>query len=73
MLNSLDLISLPLIFAGGAGKYEHMAEILDKPIVDAVATAHLFNFLGDSLQQARKSLISHGFNLAIWKSQDNEV
>lgn len=76
-LDLLDQIpnnfSLPLIFAGGAGKYEHMAEILDKRIIDAVATAHLFNFLGDSLQKARKSLISKGHNLAIWKIQENEV
>jgi imidazole glycerol-phosphate synthase subunit HisF len=68
-----DTFSLPLILAGGAGKHNHMSEILYKTKVDAVATAHLFNFLGDSLKQARISLINEGHSLAIWSTQGYEI
>ena len=48
------------------GKYEHLAEGLNNNKVDAVATAHLFNFVGDGLEVARNSLLEKGFNLATW-------
>ena len=59
-------LSMPVILAGGAGKYEHLAEGLNNNKVDAVATAHLFNFVGDGLEVARNSLLEKGFNLATW-------
>jgi cyclase len=34
--------------------------------VDAVATAHLFNFVGDGLQRARQTLMDQGANLPVW-------
>lgn len=69
-LQLLDLLpkdmSKPVILAGGAGNATHLAQGLTDPRVDAVATAHLFNFVGDGLKQARKSLISRGVDLPIW-------
>jgi cyclase len=56
----------PVILAGGAGNGIHLAEGLTDPRVDAVATAHLFNFVGDGLKQARQSLIASGFVLPLW-------
>lgn len=56
----------PVILAGGAGNVIHLAEGLADPRVDAVATAHLFNFVGDGLKQARRSLISGGVVLPVW-------
>jgi cyclase len=56
----------PVILAGGAGNGAHLAEGLADPRVDAVATAHLFNFVGDGLKQARQSLIARGFILPVW-------
>ncbi len=32
----------------------------------SVATAHLFNFVGDGLKQARQSLIAGGVPLPLW-------
>jgi len=61
-------LTAPVILAGGAGKFLHLAEGLTDPRVDAVATAHLFNFVGDGLEKARRSLIDMGFNLAKWES-----
>lgn len=59
----------PVILAGGVGKATHLAEGLADPRVDAVATAHLFNFVGDGLKQARQSLIAGGVVLPVWDIQ----
>lgn len=45
----------PIILMGGAGKPEHIAEGLSDPLVDAVATSNLLNFIGDGLNLARDS------------------
>lgn len=69
-LQLLDLLPpdmpKPVILAGGVGNAIHLAEGLADPRVDAVATAHLFNFVGDGLKQARQSLIAGGIDLPIW-------
>jgi cyclase len=64
-----DDISKPVILAGGAGNALHLAEGLADSRVDAVATAHLFNFVGDGLKKARSSLITNGIDLPIWDEQ----
>lgn len=70
LLDQLPLVMpKPVIMAGGAGNATHLAEGLADPRVDAVATAHLFNFVGDGLKQARQSLIAGGFELPIWDIQ----
>ncbi len=72
-MHLLDLLppnmSKPVILAGGAGNASHFAEGFADPRVDAVATAHLFNFVGDGLKKARKSLIFGGINLPMWDVQ----
>lgn len=59
----------PVILAGGAGNAFHLAEGLADPRTDAVATAHLFNFVGDGLKRARQSLITGGVDLPVWDIQ----
>lgn len=59
-------ISKPLIIAGGAGNEKHLLEGLHIPGVSAVATANLFNFIGDGLPKARKRIIESEVNLAVW-------
>jgi len=61
-----EVMPIPVILAGGAGHYHHLAEGLTDDRVDAVATAHLFNFVADNLEKSRKSLLKNGFNLATW-------
>lgn len=72
-LKLLDLLpaqmSKPVILVGGVGNATHLAAGLDDPRVDAVATAHLFNFIGDGLKRARQSLISAGVDLPLWDIQ----
>lgn len=59
----------PVILAGGVGNATHLAAGLADSRVDAVATAHLFNFIGDGLKKARQSLISSGVVLPLWDIQ----
>ena len=58
--------SVPIILAGGVGNSTHFSAGLDHPAVDAVATAHLFNFIGDGLKKARHALTDGGAELAVW-------
>ncbi|MBA4385075.1 MAG: imidazole glycerol phosphate synthase cyclase subunit [Anaerolinea sp.] len=67
MLDHLpDTLPMPVIIAGGAGKYDHLVEGLKDNRVDAVSTAHLFNFIGDGLEHARGGLIKSGHKLPVW-------
>ena len=62
-----DEIKVPLIIAGGAGNQYHLLEGLNIPQISAVATANLFNFIGQSLSMARKNIIKAGVNIACWE------
>lgn len=72
MLDQLkDLQVTPIILAGGAGNAKHLSEALLDPRVDAVATANLFNFVGDGLMKARRSIDASGIILAKWPDKDD--
>jgi cyclase len=60
-------IKVPLIIAGGAGNEEHLEKGLNLNFVNAVATANLFNFIGDGLPKARQKILSNDINIASWK------
>ena len=59
-------INVPLIIMGGAGNENHLNEGLLIEGVSAVATANLFNFIGDGLPEARAFMLKEGANLAKW-------
>ena len=64
--------NVPLIIAGGAGNENHLAEGLSIKGVNAVATANLFNFIGNGLPEARRKIINGGINLANWDHDRNQ-
>jgi len=72
-LGLLDLlpqnVGKPVILAGGVGNADHLASGFNDERVDAVATANLFNFVGNGLRDARQSLISMGVVLPLWDIQ----
>jgi cyclase len=72
-LNILELLpkglNKPVIMAGGAGNASHLLVGLQDTRVDAVATANLFNFVGNGLKEARQSLVSNGIVLPMWDFQ----
>lgn len=60
-------INIPLIIAGGAGNENHFIEGLKKEKIDAVATANLFNFIGNGLPNARQKVIEENLNIVRWE------
>jgi cyclase len=66
----LDLVPpslpCPVTLAGGAAKPEHFMQMLSDSRVSALATAHLYNFLGDGLLATRNLLLKNGCELAAW-------
>jgi cyclase len=64
--NHTNQLKKPLIIAGGAGNADHLIQGLKREKVDAVATANLFNFIGDGLVNAREEIISKNLNIAKW-------
>jgi cyclase len=64
MLEHLNHVKdLPIIVKGGVGNADHIIAGLSDNRIDAVATAHLLNFMGNSLARARELAISGGINL----------
>ena len=59
-------LSMPLIIMGGAGNEKHLQQGLSFDCVSAVATANLFNFIGEGLPNARQYMLENGGNLARW-------
>ena len=51
-----DLLTVPLIYAGGIGKSDHILSGLMSSKIDAVCTANLLNFTNRGLTRARKEL-----------------
>lgn len=58
----------PLIIAGGAGNEHHLMEGLHIDQVSAVATANLFNFIGNGIPLARQRMLNNGMNLVNWET-----
>lgn len=66
-----NIVKVPIIIAGGAGNWHHLLEGLQHVMVDAVATANLFNFIGEGFPNARRYLLNNGMNLAKWDFKDS--
>jgi cyclase len=60
-------IKIPLIIAGGAGNEKHLISGLEIANVNAVATANLFNFIGNGLPNARNHMLEKQLNIAKWQ------
>lgn len=61
-----DISTSPIIALGGAGNKDHFHAGLLVENVAAVATANLFNFMGDALGISRDHLLEKKINLAKW-------
>jgi cyclase len=64
-LNEVSRITkLPIIASGGGGKYDHFVNVYRECNIGAAATADLFNFMGDGLQETRKFIEHAGIRMA---------
>jgi cyclase len=67
----LKNIRTPLILAGGAGNHLHFIDGLRLEYVDAVATANLLNFLGDSLPKSREEILKENLPITVFPSLES--
>jgi cyclase len=63
-------ISSPIILKGGIGKPEQILNIMRNNHVEAVCTANLFNFIGDTFVFTRSLLLKNNINIAKWKTDE---
>jgi len=69
-VEGLDDLAAPLIMMGGVGRASHVIDGLRCRAIDAVATANLFNFVGDALVETRRSAVTAGIRLPLWDAGD---
>lgn len=60
-----EAVSIPVIAAGGAGNYAHMAEVLREANVAAVSAASIFHFTEQTPLEAKKYLKEQGFMVRV--------
>jgi cyclase len=65
-----ETLDVPVIVMGGVGKAEHIVDGLMTSGVDAVATANLFNFIGDAFLDVRRALRSNNLSVASWDNPE---
>lgn len=58
---------VPLILAGGIGNPSHVHSALLRSDLNAVATANIFNFIGQGFARTRRYLKDSGVSLANWE------
>lgn len=56
-------VTIPVIASGGAGSYEHMAEVLRQTSASAVAAASIFHFTHQTPLEAKHYLHEQGFRV----------
>jgi imidazole glycerol-phosphate synthase subunit HisF len=56
-------VSIPVIASGGAGNYQHMADVLEASGASAVAAASIFHFTEQTPAEAKKYLLSRGHHV----------
>ena len=61
-------VNVPVIASGGAGKLEHLAEVLDRGKADAVLAASIFHFGTYTIAQAKEFLSKRGIPVRpVWR------
>lgn len=58
-------VDIPVIASGGAGSYEHMAQVLESSSAAAVAAASMFHFTHQTPLEAKRYLRERGFNVRL--------
>ena len=56
----------PIILMGGVGKINHFLEAFKNEKIQAIATANLLNFIGDTFLNLRKNLLLDNIDVVDW-------
>ena len=68
--NIAMITKLPIIASGGGDSSPKLLDGIQKDYISAVTSSHLFNFMCDGLEYARKDLIKSGIGLSKWNFDD---
>lgn len=60
-----EAVSIPVIASGGAGNYEHMAQVLREGKVSAISAASIFHFTQQTPLEAKQYLKEQGFKVRV--------
>ena len=60
-----NAVGIPVIASGGAGNYQHMAEVLRETTASAIAAASIFHFTEQTPMEAKRHLAAQGFNVRL--------
>jgi cyclase len=60
-----EAVSIPVIASGGAGNYQHMAQVLREGTVSAVSAASIFHFTQQTPLEAKHYLKGQGFKVRV--------
>lgn len=58
-------VNIPVIASGGAGKLEHLRDVIKHANADAVLVASIFHYGQHSIREAKEFLKSEGINVRI--------
>lgn len=64
-----EAVNIPVIASGGAGEYEHMAEVLRRGDVSALAAGAIYHYTEKTPLEAKRYLREQGFNVRLQASQ----
>jgi cyclase len=65
-----EAVDAPVIASGGAGKLEHLAEVLSEGKADAALAASIFHYGAYSLAEARELLAARGLPVRPWPQEE---
>lgn len=60
-----DAVRIPVIASGGAGNYQHMADVLKEGGANAIAAASIFHFTEQTPREAKLFLKERGFRVRV--------
>jgi len=65
-----DNVDVPVIASGGAGKPEHMIDVVLKSGASAVLAASIFHFGIYSIAEVKKAMLNNGINVRVWGNEN---
>ena len=68
----ISKIYLPIILMGGIGNYQQIIDGFNKNNINAISTANILNFIGDSFNNTRNLLYKNNINLPKWNLDEFE-
>ncbi|RYE55954.1 MAG: imidazole glycerol phosphate synthase subunit HisF, partial [Rhizobiaceae bacterium] len=68
-----EVVGVPVVASGGAGKLEHMVEVLDQGKADAVLAASIFHFGEYTVGDVKQFLAKHGVPVRLPERVERQV